>query len=117
MAQAARLQARQRLFNLVVTNVPGPQVPLYMLGRELEALYPMVPLAENTALGIAIMSYNGQFNFGLVSDFDALRDLEVLADELRHSIDELATAAGVGSSDGVPAEAHTASTGALPTPE
>ena len=66
MAQAARLQARQRLFNLVVTNVPGPQFPLYLLGRELEAIYPMVPLAENTALGIAILSYNGQLNFGLV---------------------------------------------------
>ena len=72
MAQAARLQARQRLFNLVVTNVPGPQLPLYMLGRELEAIYPMVPLAENTALGIAIMSYNGQLNFGLDADYDAL---------------------------------------------
>ena len=66
MSQAARLQARQRLFNLVVTNVPGPQMPLYLLGRELEAIYPMVPLADNTALGIAIMSYNGQLNFGLV---------------------------------------------------
>jgi len=117
MAQAARLQARQRLFNLVVTNIPGPQVPLYMLGRELDALYPMVPLAENTALGIAIMSYNGQLNFGLVSDFDALPDVEVLADELRSSIDELATAAGVSGSDGVPVEARTARTGALPTPE
>ncbi len=117
MAQAARLQARQRLFNLVVTNIPGPQAPLYVLGRELEALYPMVPLAENTALGIAIMSYNGQLNFGLVSDFDALPDLELLADELVHSIDELATAAGVSSSDGAPAEAHTAPTGAVPTRE
>ena len=67
MSQAARLQARQRLFNLVVTNVPGPQFPLYLLGRELEAIYPMVPLAENTALGIAILSYNGQLNFGLVA--------------------------------------------------
>ena len=76
MAQAARLQARQRLFNLVVTNVPGPQHPLYMLGRELEALYPMVPLAENTALGIAIMSYNGQLNFGFTADYDALADVE-----------------------------------------
>ena len=94
MAQAARLQARQRLFNLVVTNVPGPQFPLYLLGRELEAIYPMVPLAENTALGIAILSYNGRLNFGLVSDYDALADLEVLADELRSSIDELAAAAG-----------------------
>jgi diacylglycerol O-acyltransferase / wax synthase len=95
MAQAARLQARQRLFNLVVTNVPGPQFPLYLLGRELEAIYPMVPLAENTALGIAILSYNGQLNFGLVADYDALADVEVLADELRASIEELAAVAGL----------------------
>jgi diacylglycerol O-acyltransferase / wax synthase len=104
MAQAARLQARQRLFNLVVTNVPGPQFPLYLLGRELESIYPMVPLAENTALGIAILSYNGQLNFGLVADYDALSDVEALADELRASIEELAVAAGApapaGPSDG-----------------
>ena len=94
MAQAARLQAHQRMFNLVVTNVPGPQFPLYMLGRRLHAMYPMVPLAENQALGIAIMSYNGQLNFGLNADFDALPDLEALADELRASIEELVAAAG-----------------------
>ena len=94
MAQAARLQARQRMFNLVVTNVPGPQFPLYVLGREMTAIYPMVPLAENTALGIAIMSYNGQLNFGLVADFDALADVEALADELRAAIEELAASAG-----------------------
>jgi diacylglycerol O-acyltransferase / wax synthase len=94
MAQAARLQARQRLFNVVVTNIPGPQLPLYVLGRELEALYPMVPLAENTALGIAIMSYNGQLNFGLTADYDALGDVETLAEELRSSIEELVAAAG-----------------------
>ena len=107
IAQAARLQARQRLFNLVVTNVPGPQFPLYLLGRELEAIYPMVPLAENTALGVAILSYNGQLNFGLVGDYDALADLEVLADELRSSIDELAVSAGAPSAgpDGAPAPA------------
>jgi diacylglycerol O-acyltransferase len=94
MAQAARLQARQRMFNLVVTNVPGPQIPLYLLGRQLEAMFPMVPLAANQALGVAIMSYNGQLNFGLNADYDALRDLEALADALRASIDELVTAAG-----------------------
>jgi diacylglycerol O-acyltransferase / wax synthase len=94
MAQAARLQARQRFFNLVVTNVPGPQFPLYLLGRELESIFPMVPLAENTALGVAILSYNGELNFGLVGDYDALADLEVLADELRSAIEELAAAAG-----------------------
>ena len=100
MAQAARLQARQRLFNLVVTNVPGPQFPLYMLGRQLEAMFPMVPLAENQALGIAIMSYNGQLNFGLNADYDALPDLEALADELRAAIEELAAAAGEDSRTG-----------------
>jgi diacylglycerol O-acyltransferase / wax synthase len=95
VAQAARLQARQRLFNLVVTNVPGPQFPLYMLGRELDAMFPMVPLAENQALGIAIMSYDGQLNFGLNADYDAMPDLETLADGLRASIDELTAAAGI----------------------
>ena len=95
ISQAARLQARQRLFNLVVTNVPGPQFPLYLLGRELESIFPMVPLAKNTALGIAILSYNGQLNFGLSGDYDALADIGVLADELRASIDELVTAAGL----------------------
>jgi hypothetical protein len=97
MAQAARLQARPRLFNLVVTNVPGPQMPLYVLGRELQNLYPLVPLAENTALGIAVVSYNGTMNFGLNADFDALGDVETLAGDLREAIDELAAAAGVGA--------------------
>jgi WS/DGAT/MGAT family acyltransferase len=95
--QAARLQARQRLFNLVVTNVPGPQRPLYLLGRELQAIYPMVPLAKNTALGIAIMSYNGQLDFGLVSDYDALADLEAIAGELQASLEELSAVALTGA--------------------
>jgi diacylglycerol O-acyltransferase / wax synthase len=94
MSQAARLQARQRLFNLVVTNVPGPQFPLYLLGRRLEAIFPMVPLAKNTALGIAILSYDGQLNFGLSGDYDALADIDTLADELRAAIDEIVAAAG-----------------------
>jgi diacylglycerol O-acyltransferase len=102
MAQAARLQARQRLFNLVVTNVPGPQFPLYMLGRQLDGMFPMVPLAENQSLGIAIMSYNGQLNFGLNADYDALSDLEALADELRASIEELVAAAGERPSEARP---------------
>src|SRR5437588_75826 len=70
----------------------GSPIPLYMLGRELDALYPMVPLAENTALGIAIMSYNGQLNFGLTADYDALADVAMLAEELRSSIAELLAA-------------------------
>jgi WS/DGAT/MGAT family acyltransferase len=94
ISQAARLQARQRFFNLVVTNVPGPQVPLYLLGRRLQAIYPVVPLARNQALGIAIMSYSGQLGFGLLADYDALPGLEPLAAALEAEIAELARAAG-----------------------
>jgi diacylglycerol O-acyltransferase len=94
MSQAARLQARQRFFNLVVTNVPGPQVELFLLGRRLRGLYPVVPLAQKQALGIAIMSYNGRLGFGLLADFDALPDLEEIATHLEGAIDDLAAAAG-----------------------
>jgi diacylglycerol O-acyltransferase / wax synthase len=93
--QAARLQARQRFFNLTVTNVPGPQTPLYMLGHRLLAFYPQVPLAINTALGIAIMSYDGQLSFGLLGDYDAMPDLDRLASGLTAAIADLAGAAGV----------------------
>ncbi len=86
VAQAARLQARQRLFNLVVTNVPGPQQPLYLLGRPMRAIYPLVPLAANTALGIAALSYHGRVHFGLNADYDALADLDSLADDLAAEI-------------------------------
>ena len=89
VAQAARLQARQRLFNLVVTNVPGPQQPLYLLGRRMQAIYPLVPLAANTALGIAVLSYDGRLNFGLNADYDALPDLELLAADLQSAITEI----------------------------
>jgi diacylglycerol O-acyltransferase len=98
MSQAARLASRQRFFNLVVTNVPGPQHPLYLLGRRLEAIYPMVPLARNQALGIALMSYAGRLDFGLNGDFDAMEDLDLLAADLQESIAELtAAAAGVAA--------------------
>jgi diacylglycerol O-acyltransferase len=97
LSQAARLQARQRFFNLVVTNVPGPQFPLYLLGRRLKALYPVVPLARRQALGIAVMSYDGHLGFGLIGDYDALPELETVARELERSIAALAAAAGVGA--------------------
>ncbi|HWC84996.1 MAG TPA: wax ester/triacylglycerol synthase family O-acyltransferase [Solirubrobacteraceae bacterium] len=95
VAQAARLQSRQRFFNIVVTNVPGPQFPLYMFGRRLEAIYPLVPLAKNTALGIAILSYDGHLGFGLTADFDALQDVETLAEEIQSCIEEIRAAASV----------------------
>jgi diacylglycerol O-acyltransferase len=95
MSQAARLQSRQRFFNLVVTNVPGPQFPLYLLGRHLQAFYPVVPLAHHQALGIAIMSYDGRLGFGLLGDLDAMADLEDLAADVEAAIASLSRAAGV----------------------
>ena len=92
--QAARLQSRQRFFNLVVTNIPGPQFPLYLMGRRMERVFPMVPLAKNQGVCIGVMSYDGQVNFGLIGDYDGFPDLEDLANELEASIDELVEAAG-----------------------
>jgi diacylglycerol O-acyltransferase / wax synthase len=94
LAQASRLQFSTRLFNLLVTNVPGPQIPLYVLGRELQDLYPVAFLPENQALAIAIISYNGRMDFGLLGDYDALQDIETLADALRDAVEELVEAAG-----------------------
>jgi WS/DGAT/MGAT family acyltransferase len=88
-SQAARLQPAQRFFNLVVTNVPGPQFPLYVLGRKMEAIFPMVPLARRQALCIGIMSYDGTINFGLIGDYDAMADLDSFALDLEGAIDEL----------------------------
>jgi WS/DGAT/MGAT family acyltransferase len=109
MAQATRIGARQRAFNLVVTNVPGPQFPLYVGGHELLDVFPMVPLAPNQRLGIALMSYNGAINFGLIGDYDSMPDLEDFARHLAESLEELADAAGVNlTSVGVGPAATTA---------
>jgi len=93
LGQAARLQAQQRFVNVLVTNVPGPQFPLYSRGHKMLDLFPMAPLAANQALGIAVMSYNGQFGFGLIADYDALPDVGVVAEGLEKSIAELLTEA------------------------
>ena len=95
MSQAARLFSRQRFFNLIVTNVPGPQFPLYLLGREMVDVFPMVPLARNQALGVAIMSYNGRINFGLNGDYDTLYDIDDLCADFTAALVELGDAAGV----------------------
>jgi diacylglycerol O-acyltransferase / wax synthase len=91
--QAARLQSRQRFFNMVVTNVPGPQFPLYLMGRRLQRVIPMVPLAKRQAVCFGIMSYDGHVDFGLIGDFDALPDLDALAGDLEASLAELAATA------------------------
>lgn len=92
-SQAAKLQARQRLFNLTVTNVPGPQIPLYLVGRRMTAIYPVVPLSQKTALGVAAMSYCGRLCFGLLADYDAIPDLGDIVDDFRAAMFELALAA------------------------
>jgi diacylglycerol O-acyltransferase / wax synthase len=94
LAQASRLQFSTRLFNLLVTNVPGPQFPLYVLGRELEDLFPIAFLPENQSLAVAVMSYNGRMDFGLLGDYDNLTDIEELGQALRDSLAELVAAAG-----------------------
>jgi WS/DGAT/MGAT family acyltransferase len=91
--QAARLQSRQRFFNLVVTNVPGPQFPLFLMGRRMLRVFPMVPLAKRQALCVGIMSYDGQVNFGLIGDYDAMADLDGLGRDLEASLVELVEAA------------------------
>ena len=82
LAQASRLNFSTRLFNLIVTNVPGPQFPLYVLGRRMERVFPVAFLPENHALAVAIMSYDGEMNFGLLGDFDALPDLESVGESI-----------------------------------
>jgi diacylglycerol O-acyltransferase len=89
LAQASRLNFSTRLFNLIVTNVPGPQFPLYLLGREMEEIVPIAFLPENHALAIAIMSYNGKVDFGLLGDYDAMPDLEDVGRMLEDALEEL----------------------------
>jgi diacylglycerol O-acyltransferase len=88
-AQASRLNFAGRLFNLLVTNVPGPQFPLYVLGRRLSEIFPIPFLAGERALAIAIMSYDGKVGFGLLGDYDALPDLDVVAEGIEASLAQL----------------------------
>jgi diacylglycerol O-acyltransferase len=93
LAQASRINFSTRLFNLIVTNVPGPQIPLYVLGRELQDVFPVAFLPENHALAIAIMSYNGGIDFGLLGDYDGMEDIDMLATGLSESLGDLLAAA------------------------
>lgn len=92
---AARAAHAQRFANLIVTNVPGPQVPLYCLGARMLEVYPIVPLSRNLTLNVAILSYCGQLHFGLIGDGASGRDLELLAGGIEDSFAELASARGV----------------------
>jgi WS/DGAT/MGAT family acyltransferase len=93
LAIASRLNFSTRLFNLIVTNVPGPQFPLYLMGREMCELVPVAFLPEDHALAIAAMSYNGKLDFGLLGDYDAMPDLEELGGFFAEALAELLDAA------------------------
>jgi hypothetical protein len=91
---AARLVARQRFVNLVVSNVPGPQIPLYLCGAKQLVTYPVMPLGENVALSIAVTSLSGVMGFGFTGDWDALPDIDQLAAGVLASVEDLKKAAG-----------------------
>ena len=93
LAQASRLNFSTRLFNLIVTNIPGPQMPLYVLGRQLEDLFPVAFLPKGHALAVAIMSYNGAIDYGLLGDYDALPDIDLIAEGIEDALAELLEAA------------------------
>jgi diacylglycerol O-acyltransferase len=92
-AMAARLASRGRWFNLVVSNVPAPQVPLYLGGAPLVANYPAMPLGERSGLSVACTSLAGTMAFGLTADWDSVPDVEVLARGIETAVDELEKAA------------------------
>jgi hypothetical protein len=89
MSLAARAVHRQPFVNLIVTNVPGPQQPLYMMGARLIEAFPIVPLTQNLTLVVGILSYDGTLHFGLWADRDAAADLEVLAGGIEDAFAEM----------------------------
>src|SRR3954449_4021937 len=99
LAQASRLNFSTRLFNLIVTNVPGPQFPLYLLGRRLCDLFPIAFLPRDHGLAVAIMSYDGGIEYGLLADYDALPDVERIATGIDEALDELKAAAARATGD------------------
>jgi WS/DGAT/MGAT family acyltransferase len=91
LALGMRVSSRlaQRNVNTVTTNVPGPQIPLYICGRQMLKAFPYVPLAGQVRIGIAIFSYNGEVNFGVTGDFDTTPDLEVLCRGIEDGVKQL----------------------------
>jgi diacylglycerol O-acyltransferase / wax synthase len=86
-----------RPYNLIVTNVPGPRVPLYVLGARLRSLYPVLPLFEAQGLGVAVLSYDGQLGMGLIGDRELTTDLATLREAVEQSFEELASVRARGA--------------------
>ncbi len=86
----AAFQVPQPLVQTVTTNVPGPPIPLYVLGRKLTRIYPYVPIGDNERISIAIISYRRRLTFGITADYAAVPDVEVLATGIHRGLAELA---------------------------
>jgi diacylglycerol O-acyltransferase len=99
ISQTARLAAVAQPFNLVVTNVPGPQFPLYLLGSRLLAAYPLVPIFQRQAVGIALFSYDGRLYWGFNADWDAVPDLHTLVEAIDAELLLLLAATVPGTSE------------------
>jgi len=93
LGAAARALHAQPFGNVVTTNIPGPDVPLYLLGAQMLEVYPVVPLSRNLTLNVAVLSYCGQLHFGLLGDGASGRDLQRLAGGIEDGFDELHHAA------------------------
>ncbi len=89
LVQAVRMAESARPYNLVVTNVPGPQIPLYMLGCEMLTAYPVVPLFRHQALVVGLFSYNGGLFWGFNADWESIPDLHDFAEYIEEAFHEL----------------------------
>ena len=96
-ARASRLHFSNRMYNLLTTNVPGPQFPLYLLGREMQEMVPVAFLAPGQRLAIACMSYNGTVALSMIGDYDGMPDLEDLAGFVEEEVAALREAAESGT--------------------
>ena len=88
----SRTAAAARSYNMVVTNVPGPPFAVYMEGAEMLASYPLVPLFENQALGVALLSYNGSLFWGFNADRELVPDLHVFVEAVEQELETLRNA-------------------------
>jgi diacylglycerol O-acyltransferase len=93
VSRAVRLHTALRFWNLLVTNVPGPRIPLYLRGRRMVGCHPIVPLSQGTTLGIALLGYGNTIGVGLLGDAEAVRDLPRLATAIPRALAELAARA------------------------
>lgn len=104
------------MFSLVITNVPGPQIPLYAAGSLMTEMFPILPVEQGQAVSIGLTSYDGGVYFGLNGDRDAVRDIDLLAELIEESLGELLAAAGSSSTlaSGGPGSGRTSSSATPP---